>query len=193
MTAADQEKQRSMSLLSAYRKYAPYTADTLIDACNAVLSSSGMTPMSKRTLRFYTAKSVVPRPLGSPKFARYGYEHLLTLLASRALQDQGLKLHEIEKEVQEIRRGQFARLEKLVEEWLVHNTRNMTGLVKESATVYSTTPENLTCIDYAGGTAYRTFQLSPRTTLHIEGTAVLKKELEAAQEVIAGLLKQVNQ
>ncbi|MBS1704745.1 MAG: MerR family transcriptional regulator [Armatimonadetes bacterium] len=173
-----------MSVLATYRKYAPFTADRLIEAANVVLSNSGSPALSKRTLRFYTAQGVVPRPLGSPKFARYGYEHLLTLLAARALQDQGFKLHQIVSEVAEIQRGHFKRLESVVEGWLDHS--QSVGTVREHGASYDEESEEEPNI----GTASRFIQLTPNSSLTVVSRSTMKVELERARDAIDGLIGQ---
>jgi len=177
-------------MISAYRKYAPFTADKLIDAANAILGASELPAISKRTLRFYTAQGVVPRPLGSPKFARYGYEHLLTILTARALQDQGNKLHQIKQECEDIRRGQFTRFEKLVEDWLTSAGRIVPG-VREMIPA-ETTPDKITAEEFGTGVPTRSIAVTPNCTVLINSKAQVKKELLAAREAIDGILKQIG-
>lgn len=181
-----------MSLLSGYRKYAPFTADRLIEAANSLLPQTGVPEISKRTLRFYTAQGVVPRPLGSPKFARYGFEHLLTLLAARALQDRGMKLHQIVNEVEEIRRGQFARMESVVEDWIRHTNAIYSHAVREPLPQDYDQPDTLLAEQYGAGQLQRVINLSPSTSLSISGKAVLKEELDGARKAIESLLKQIG-
>ncbi len=108
----------SMSVLASYKKLGPFNIDELVDAVNSLLRGKGIPPFTKRTLRFYIAREIVPPPMGSPKYARYGYEHMLGLVATRMLQDQGTKLDRIIKEVAEIQKGQFERMEERVEAWI---------------------------------------------------------------------------
>lgn len=176
-----------MSEITAYRRYAPFTADRLIDAANSILATNGSQPMTKRTLRFYTAQNVVPRPLGSPKFARYGYEHLLTLLSARALQDQGLKLEQIVNEVAEIRRGQLNRLENLVDNWLAHTRTTPSNFVRETAAVYAVTGEDAPPAIRASHLVQR-IQLTPSAVIEIASGTSIRTELEAARGAIDGLL-----
>jgi len=100
-----------------FRGIAPLTVDQLIVAVNEVLASRGVNLFSKRTLRYYTTQGIVPSPMGSPKFARYGYEHILCLVGARAMQDMGRKIDQIRPEVQEVHRGRFDRIEKVVTDW----------------------------------------------------------------------------
>ena len=178
-----------MSLLTGYRRYAPFTIDKLLEAANAILASGGAAPVLKRTLRFYTSQKVVPRPLGSPKFARYGYEHLLILLASRALQDQGMKLQQIAHEVEEVKRGQFTRLEKLVEEWL---SNRPIGLVRERGDAYVVDTDEMTAKSLGIGQLVRQFPLTPNATLSVSGNVLIRAELEEARNAIEAMLKQIQ-
>jgi DNA-binding transcriptional MerR regulator len=178
-----------MSLLTSYRRNAPFTIDKLLEAANAVLASGGAVPILKRTLRFYTSQKVVPKPLGSPKFARYGYEHLLIMLAARALQDQGMKLHQIAHEVEEVKRGNFARIEKMVEEWIANRPA---GLVRETVETYAVDVEDLTARSVSIGTLVRQFPLTANASLTVSGNVLVKNELEAAREAIDGLIKQLK-
>ena len=107
--------------LKEHRSLPPCSVDALLDHANALLSKRGASLVSKRTLRYYTTQDLVPSPLGSPKFARYTYEHLLSLLAARALQDQGKKLDQIKEELSEMTTGNFNQIEDLVLEWLGHS------------------------------------------------------------------------
>lgn len=106
--------------LKEHRSLPPCSVDALLDHANALLSKRGASLVSKRTLRYYTTQDLVPSPLGSPKFARYTYEHLLSLLAARALQDQGRKLDEVRVELSQIAAGNLNQIEEMVLEWLGH-------------------------------------------------------------------------
>lgn len=179
-----------MSILTAYRKYAPFTADRLIEAANAILGDKAGPMIAKRTLRFYTSQSVVPRPLGSPKFARYGYEHLLTMVAARALQDQGMKLAQIKEEVAEIRRGQFSRIERMIEDWMERSAYFRGVTVKETIAEYGVT--DVSAADFGGGNLVKTFQLTPYSTLHVAGNANFIDELKAVRTALERLDEQAN-
>jgi len=174
-----------MSVLTAYRRYAPFKADQLVDAANTILSSVEAHGVTKRTLRFYTAQEVVPPPMGSPKFARYDYGHLLALLSARALQDRGKKLDQIRREVEDIRRGEFARLESVVENWLAQSRMPPPYSVTETSPSYTSEklPESIRL-----GASVRRIALTPYATLEISEQAELKGELEAIVDVVKGLL-----
>ena len=59
------------------------------------LAALAATPV--RTIRFYIQEGLVPRPSGAGRGARYGREHLETLLAIRRWQEQGLALGRIRR------------------------------------------------------------------------------------------------
>ena len=79
--------ERSMRL-SEYKAKAPYTVNELLAAVNSLMGDEDMTV---RTIRYYVGQGVLSRPYGAPKFARYGYEHLVCILGARMLQDKGWK------------------------------------------------------------------------------------------------------
>lgn len=175
------------SSLKEYRTHPPFTADVLILTANDLLAAKSAQLVSKRTLRFYTAQNVVPPPLGSPKFARYGYEHLLSLLAARALQDQGMKLEQIRTEVSEVLRGRYDRIEALVEGWLEAGAPILDRLLKVRE-IQGTYDANSTLDTYAklakqGSPALR-IKLSPAMVLEVSDVPRLSFELrKAAREI----------
>ncbi|MCC6685378.1 MAG: MerR family transcriptional regulator [Fimbriimonadaceae bacterium] len=81
--------------LLPYANMPPCTAKELIGHANKVLRAMGLPDVQIRTLRFYIAQGVVPPPVGSPKFARYDFQHLRGIVSSRALQNEGLTLTQI--------------------------------------------------------------------------------------------------
>jgi len=174
-----------MSVLTAYRRYAPFKADQLVEAANTILSSIDAHGVTKRTLRFYTAQEVVPPPMGSPKFARYDYGHLLALLSARALQDRGKKLDQIRREVEDIRRGEFARLEAVVENWLSQSRMPPPYSIATSTPAFNSdkVPEQIRL-----GASVRRIALTPNATLELSEHADLKTELEAIAEVVKGYI-----
>jgi DNA-binding transcriptional MerR regulator len=56
---------------------------------------AALTGMPTRTIRFYIQEGLVPRPLSLGRGARYGAEHLETLLSIRRWQGAGLSLDRI--------------------------------------------------------------------------------------------------
>lgn len=101
-----------MPKLKDYRILAPFTADELINNVNALLRGIPSAQIQKRTLRFYSSQGVLPPPKGPRSKARYGYEHLVILVALRTFKHLGLKLERIEDI---IRRQQSEGIEKLEE------------------------------------------------------------------------------
>lgn len=163
------------------------TADALIVVANEFLASRGATLVSKRTLRFYTAQEVVPSPMGSPKFARYGFEHLLSLLAARSLQDQGQRLEQIRRETVEIQRGRLDRIEGLVETWL-HQERVQSGKILGSRGVKEDGTED-PFVKLAGlGTATIRVNLSPNVTLEVSDSLNVVQDLTKAQKELERIL-----
>lgn len=174
--------------LSELRSHPPMTADALVVLANEFLSGKGVTLVSKRTLRFYTAQDVVPSPMGSPKFARYGYEHLLSLLAARCLQDQGRRLEQIKRETQEIHRGRLDRLEGVVTQWLGQG-RQVSGRVmsvRETASKESGADPFVKLADI--GSALIRIPLSPSVTLEVADTHNLTGDLQKAQKELARII-----
>lgn len=87
-----------INTLAEQQNMAPFHIDDLLESANLVLAQAGLRPVQRRTLRFYIHRGVVGKPIGSPKFARYLYSHLLRLVGARSAQDQGYKLEQIRKE-----------------------------------------------------------------------------------------------
>lgn len=75
----------------------PFTIDELVSAVNSVLRDRPDLTVTKRTIRFYVAQGIIPPPRGAPKFARYPFENLLTIVAIRRMQDRGEKLEVAQK------------------------------------------------------------------------------------------------
>ncbi|MBL8049074.1 MAG: MerR family transcriptional regulator [Chthonomonas sp.] len=87
-----------LTKLADQQNFAPFHIDDLLESANRVLSMAGLREVQRRTLRFYIHRGIVPKPIGSPKFARYLYSHLLRLVGARSAQDQGYKLEQIRAE-----------------------------------------------------------------------------------------------
>lgn len=86
--------------LLPYANMPPCTAKELIAHANKVLRAMGLPDVQIRTLRFYIAQGVVPPPVGSPKFARYEFSHLNSLVILRMMQNQGMRLAEIKGQIE---------------------------------------------------------------------------------------------
>lgn len=171
------------------RSYPPMTADGVVLTVNEILANRGATLISKRTLRFYTSQDVVPAPMGSPKFARYGYEHLLSLLGARAMQDQGQKLDQIRMEMDEIRRGRLDRIEALVESWMGQTPpqrAKATRTVREGSDSYQS--NKLAKL----GTARIRIPLTTNCNLEVADSADMVQELERASRELSKLIEKVR-
>lgn len=174
--------------LKELRTQQPMTADALVNLANDFLSQRGATLVSKRTLRFYTAQDVVPSPMGSPKFARYGYEHLLSLLAARSLQDQGMRLEEIRRETSEIMSGRLERIETRVSTWLEGSRGGAISVMQARET--SHTPfSRLAQL----GTATLRLPLAPNVQLELGDSANILGDLEKAQKALGRILEEAKQ
>ncbi len=90
-------------VLQRFRGLGPFTLDELVEAANTVLQRKGAEPLTRRTVRYYIVEGLVPQAEGPPKFARYTFDHLVAVVATRALQDEGLTLDEIRREMRELR------------------------------------------------------------------------------------------
>src|SRR5262245_38173911 len=67
------------------------------EACNEVLVQlnqrrSGVSKVTPRTIRYYTQEGLLPAPTLEQGQARYGYEHLLRVLAIKLYQMQFIPL-----------------------------------------------------------------------------------------------------
>jgi len=55
--------------------------------------------VTRRTVRYYVQEGLLPAPLGVGRGRHYGPEHLARLQAVKALQERGLSLEEIRREL----------------------------------------------------------------------------------------------
>jgi DNA-binding transcriptional MerR regulator len=183
--------RENMAALADYKHLAPFTARELVAAVSELLRDKTAPTISIRTLRFYIAEKIVPAPIGSPKFARYGYEHLLTLLATRMLQDRGVKLGSIAKELCELKKGRGDKLEAELQDWLdrVRFKNGTMPSVHETKVDYMDTPPRREP-DAPPTTSgvYRRIRLSQRTTLEIQAEADLRDELVCAYNELGRLI-----
>ncbi len=88
-----------MPSLRDYESLAPFSIEELVDAVNSLTRDSPRLKVSLRTIRFYISRDLLPRPLGAPKVARYGMEHLLRTVAYRCMQESGRSLEESKREM----------------------------------------------------------------------------------------------
>lgn len=165
--------------LSEYKAKAPYTVNELLSAVNSLMGDEDMTV---RTIRYYVGQGVLNRPYGAPKFARYGYEHLVCILAARMLQDRGWKLDRITQELAEARGGQPDAYAKHVEEWLP------TRVVRERRKPYGTGSNGST----RSHNVHR-FVLTEKSAIEISANTELKKELLDASKSLQKLVKSLSE
>jgi DNA-binding transcriptional MerR regulator len=100
-----------MPPLVSYAKVAPFGIEELVESANSVLRHRPRLQTTIRTVRFYASRSLLPKPSGAPKLARYGMEHLGRLVAIRCLQDQGVSLEDIADQLdQTFSKGQVEAL-----------------------------------------------------------------------------------
>jgi len=172
-----------MSDLSAYKDMAPVTVDRLIDLINSILEERGLLAITKRTLRFYTAQAIVPRPMGSPKYARYNYHHLLAIVAARALQDQGNKLDIIVQELKLIK-TRPEHVERIAENWLQQQPLAV-GTVREKTAEYGDAAP--AAKGRKVGNKGQTIRLTPNSTLLVEGSVDMETELKKVLAAVKNL------
>jgi DNA-binding transcriptional MerR regulator len=158
--------------LEEYREAAPFKVGELLAALDRLL---GKGTISIRTLRYYGAVGVMPRPLGAPKFARYGYEHLLSILAAKMLQDRGMKLESIVDALAPIREGRFDSFEAEVETWLSGN------VVREGLRGFG-----------ASSVPDRRIALTSICTIEIAADADLRPALEDADKALQELIRSLG-
>ena len=163
--------------LSEYKAQAPYTVNELLAAVNSLMGDEDMTV---RTIRYYVGQGVLSRPYGAPKFARYGYEHLVCILAARMLQDKGWKLDRITHELAEARNGAPDAYAKRVEDWLP------TRVVRERRKAYGTSNGSA-----RNGNVHR-FVLTEKSAIEIAANTELKKELVDASKSLQKLVKSLG-
>lgn len=159
--------------LTEYRSAAPFKVGELLGALDNLL---GRNAVSIRTLRFYGARGVVPRPMGAPKYARYGYEHLLSIVAAKMLQDRGMKLQEIVGVTAPIRQGRFDDFERQIEGWLSSN------VVRENRSIYRPRDED----------KGRRIALTSECTIEIESDSDLAEALRKAREALDAVIESLE-
>lgn len=157
--------------LASLQSEAPFHIDDLLSAANRVLETAGLRSVQRRTLRFYIQKGVVAKPIGSPKYARYLYSHLLQLVGARSAQDQGGKLEQIKAEFEKCANEESLAL--VVSRYIdARPTRRRTLIVAEEGASY-------------GG---RKIDLAPQISLTIDKDGSAKEQLQTALDEIKKLL-----
>lgn len=97
-----------MPNLSDYASLVPFgKIDELVDAANSILRLRPRLQVSPRTVRYYASPDIgiLPRHSGSPKFPRYGLEHLARLVAARLLLDSGETLQSAREQIEGVFAG----------------------------------------------------------------------------------------
>lgn len=169
-----------------FQSMPPVTADALVAYANELLISRGSALITKRTLRFYTSNDVVPSPLGSPKFARYDYKHLICLVGARALQDQGNKLPKIKKELTTTLGGNYAKMEEYIDAWLAHHAAPKSPIrARESRSDYGKDSDSVFSQFESMGANVVRILLSPSITLEVTNSVTLESELARAKKEFA--------
>lgn len=156
--------------LKDYKKLSPFTINELLTAVNELLEDGDVTI---RTIRFYVGQGILDRPMGAPKFARYSYEHLVSLLVARMLQDNGYKLHQIVKELEEVKKGRTEKWEPRVDEWLANR------VVRERRRGYQVSQ----------GSTVRRISLTDKAILEMASDVDVARELRSASGALNKLIK----
>lgn len=150
-----------------YEPLAPFTIDELVGAVNSVLRDRPHLHIQVRTVRYYIAKGLIRPPSGSPKFARYGMEHLRGILDLRAKLNEGSRLME----------GAEERKRRPAMNTILRHVSEAAGYRR---TV--TEPPGLK------GVAIQRVTLGPGLVLEVEGTQVQVEHLAAARDAIDSIL-----
>lgn len=162
-----------MPTLADYSRLAPFSLEELVDAANSLLRDKPRLQVTARTVRYYIAEGLLPRPDGPPKFARYSAEHLSRLVGLRRLQDEGRRLEEATEELD--RREQ------------VHQA---TATLHRSAEASPLMEPALAAIAVAepGWRQVRRIQLTPRVALELLGESSGAPELREALTALESLV-----
>ena len=148
---------------------------------------------SERTIRFYTAKQLVDKPIrkdGQP--GRYGYRHILQILAIKYLQSQYLPLVKIRSLVENISNRDL----ELLIPGISPATATHRGIAREDRTVVDnsfspqafsfnppqsvpqTRPVDTVGEDAATSNAWRRVEIGPGIELHVHVAALAEKDIE---------------
>lgn len=195
-----------MDLLRRYQNLGPFTIDELVSAVNSVLRDRPDLGVTKRTIRFYVAEGIIPPPIGAPKFARYPFVSLLTIVAIRRLQDQGDKLEIAQKRAIQVRMTDEAEairwiesLEKggesrVREQGVAYNLASVASpsMAPPSAPTIQSSPNLLR--ESAPSRAWRTtplerYELGPDITLTVPADRDQQQALTEARDAISEILR----
>ena len=191
-----------MDLLRRYSNLGPFTIDELVSAVNSVLRDRPDLAISKRTIRFYVSQGIIPPPRGAPKFARYPFENLLTIVAIRRLQDQGDKLEIAQKRAIQVRTNDLDEAIRWVES-LGRQTRQQSQetqpafaasemapapRVAEQAVMYSMSPHEPASPQRRNVSLER-YELGPDISLTVPSDRNQREALIAAKRAIEEILR----
>jgi DNA-binding transcriptional MerR regulator len=188
-----------MPTLLEYNGLAPFSLEELVDAANSVLRERPKLQVTKRTVRYYIQSGVLPPPQGSPKYARYGMDHLVRLCGARCLLDQGQPLQGAARDLDALMSGAMpeaiAHVQRLID---TQRGSEIFGSPAASApasriaeprdTIYSsrsrrTPPELLMDVHDV-----QRIRLTDRATLELQGGGELRPLLLEAMDAIKKIL-----
>ena len=148
---------------------------------------------SERTIRFYTANGLVDKPVAKEgSHARYGYRHLLQVMAIKYLQSQYLPLVKIRSLVENISNRDL----ELLIPGISPATATHRGIAREDRTVVDnsfspqafsfnppqsvpqTRPVDTVGEDAATSNAWRRVEIGPGIELHVHVAALAEKDIE---------------
>ena len=179
-----------MSLLLTYKRAAPFSAEEIVRVVNELLGIKKVQGLTKRALRFYVSRGILPAAIGPSRHARYGYEHLLRVLIIRMMQLKNYDLHRIQEAMEGYMNLEGSELEKDVEKWL-HEGIVETDVVRESSQKYRTKYKKESSSDELGWKGFRKIKLTSNVSLEISGEHCLEEELRSAQKELAKVLKKL--
>jgi len=160
--------------------------DELLSIAHSLLRDKTGHDVNIRLLRYYTSEGILPKAIGSPKFARYGYEHLVGLLAARALLDQGRKLEEAKQTIEGIHQGDIGEAERIAEEWL--GTERVMFSPRSLALSRTDRDEKPLFNLFREAQSVLRIPLTKRTTLEVSGDTDIDRELGEALRKLERLL-----
>jgi DNA-binding transcriptional MerR regulator len=157
-----------MPSLQSYVPLAPFGLEELVEAANSILRDRPRLKLTTRTTRYYISEGILPPPSGSPKFARYGIDHLARLVSARCLQDQGMSLQEVRVTLDSMT-DPLEEAQHLVEQRVqVQESR----IVAEMSPSYASRPRRQT--------SFVRIPLTPRISIEVKEEAMDEQELRRA-------------
>ncbi|MCE9560186.1 MAG: MerR family transcriptional regulator [Armatimonadetes bacterium] len=128
-----------------------------------------------RTVRFYISNGLLPPPSGGPKYARYGIEHLLRIVAIRRWLDTGLTLDQAGEKIKLGEHGGETETVQRRSNLLMETVSPMFAPIRTSS-------EDLV----------RRIRLTPHSVLEIAAEADLKTELDRVIEGVRRQKEKIN-